>query len=839
VNKLFCVIDGTTQIYRSFYAIKMLTTSGGFPTNAIYGFINILNKILTEFKPTYIAIAFDSPTPTFRHKFYPAYKATRPKPPDSLIVQISKIKEAINYMGITLLEFPGYEADDIIATIVKKFYIDAEFIIVASDKDIMQLVDEKVRLFDPKTEEYIDIEKVKQKIGVEPKLIPSYLALTGDSIDNITGLPGIGPKKAAEILENCVSIEQLLVSPEKIPPKYRELLIQNKKVIQDNLQLVTLKPISDFSFNLSDFMQKPFKTEKLRKLYTELEFRKFLKTLEEQPVQLTLQEKTTNLIQKVEPTKFLNPKISDINLFFNSQTRKIVISSNNFFTTLIDYEHESDTLKKLLTTKQVYTYNIKDILRNLNFFWWDNLKISDIYLYDTILDPGFPKKPSQLWSIYNSFTTSYSSDFDINFSFNLKNIAIAMEEKLIEKQKGLYTNIELPLSVILANMEKNGILVDKTRLKILGTSFKERTTELMEEIYKIAGEKFNIDSPKQLQTILYEKLKITPGRKTKTGYSTDAQELIRISNIHPIGKKLLEYRLLTKLITTYIDGFEKYISEDSKIHTTFIQGGTITGRLSTQEPNLQNIPIRTAEGKKIRSMFIASAGYNLLSLDYSQIELRVLAHLSNDKKLIEAFQEGKDIHTQTACIVFNKKEEEITEELRKSAKAINFGIIYGMGAHGLAEQLGISHSEAREFIESFFRNYPDVKKYIDTQLEKARLSGYVENMFGRIRYLPQIRSDNFHEKSAAERIAINTPIQGTAADITKLGMINLYSYFVKNNLDAKLLLQIHDEIIIEYNQDYKEDFVNLCKNLMTYIQGLKLTVPLSVKSSIGKSWGDL
>ncbi|MFN7182444.1 MAG: DNA polymerase, partial [Planctomycetota bacterium] len=434
---------------------------------------------------------------------------------------------------------------------------------------------------------------------------------------------------------------------------------------------------------------------------------------------------------------------------------------------------------------------------------------------------------------------NFSDDKCINFCLNLKNIWEAIEGKLIEKQKKLYSKIELPLSVVLANMEKTGILVDKRILNNLETTFKEDLKELSQEIYRIAGTEFNIDSPKQLQVILYEKLKIKPGKKTKTGFSTDQDELIRISNLHPIGSKLLRYRIIAKLLNTYVESFGKYIRDDNRVHTTFIQGGTITGRLSTQEPNLQNIPARTEEGKKIRAMFIASEGYKLLSLDYSQIELRVLAHLSGEEKLIDAFKQNRDIHTQTACTLFGKKEEEITENMRRFAKTINFGIIYGLGAHALSEQLGISHSEAREFIESFFKNYPKIKQYIDNQIAIARNKLFVENIFGRIRYIREIRSENFHEKSAAERIAINTPIQGTAADITKLGMINLYTYFRKNNIDASLLLQIHDEILIEYNHNYREDFIEKCKSLMSNIEGLNFQVPLLVKSSTGTSWGEL
>ncbi len=843
MNKKFCIVDGTAQIYRSYYAVKGLSTSKGFPTNAIYGFVNILNKILKDIQPDYICVVFDSPTPNFRHVLYKEYKATRTKPAEDMILQIAKIKDIVSALGIKILEINGFEADDIIATIVDRFSDKCEFIIVSSDKDIMQLVNDNVRLLDVKTNEYIDKSKVIEKLGVEPSLIPSYLALVGDNVDNIKGIQGIGPKKALEILKENIPLEKLIEEPGKMPHQFKQTILDNIDLLKNNLEIIALKIIEDFDYNIDDFTQKERDITTLTRIYTELEFKKFLELLPKtNQLQLHINKTATPDSSSIKETSLENllsisNNSSEVSIILCDSSQLIILCHSSYCKANLN-ETTIKIIAKLIETKITYTYNIKEIFKLLNYFPIKDMKIKDIYLMDNLLNPGSPKQPDRLFSAYRDYTKHYSDEFLINLCFNLRNIANAMEEKLIEKQKLLYTKLEIPLSSVLASMERRGILIDKEKLNKLSIMFNEELNQTSKEIFKIANEEFNIDSPKQLQNILYEKLKIKPGKKTKTGYSTNQEELIRISNIHPIGSKLLKYRVIAKLLNTYIETFPKYIQFDGRIHTTFVQGGTITGRLSAQDPNLQNIPIRTEEGKKIREIFIASQNYKLLSMDYSQIELRILAHLSEEEKLIEAFNQDKDIHTETACTLFHKKPEEITENMRRFAKTINFGIIYGMGPHGLSEQLGISHSESREFIESFFKLYPKVKKYIERELDKARSKGYVENMFGRIRYIDGIKSDNFHEKSAAERIAINTPIQGTAADITKFGMINLFKYFKENNIDAYILLQIHDEILIEYNEQYKDDFIEKCKDLITHIDELNLKVPLSVKAATGKSWGD-
>lgn len=841
----FCIIDGTAQIYRSYYAIKGLSTSKGFPTNAIYGFVNILNKILKDLNPSYICVVFDSPKPTFRHEVFKEYKATRTKPPEDMIMQITKIKEIITAMGIKILEIPGFEADDIIATLIEKFSSYCPFIIVSSDKDIMQLINDNVKLFDVRTNEYIDSRKVVEKFGIEPSLIGDYLAITGDVVDNIKGISGIGPKKAAEILQ-CGPLYKLIKEPEKIPQQYRQLIMDNIDLLKNNLQLIKLRIIDNFNFSFEEFIRKTPDYKTLANIYTELEFKKFLESLPvESQQQLKIEPATPShpfTINKIPFEKFLalTKNSGDINIFLTDTPShpQFILSTDDIYSITDTDKQNISLLTFLLQSKTIYTYNIKEIYKILNYFPLKNIRAKDVYLLDCLLDPGAPKQPERLISTYEKSIRHISSELPVNFCLNLKNIAKKMEENLIDKQLNLYWDIELPLSSVIAHIEQRGILIDREKLNRLSLVFSEELNNTAEEIFRIAQTKFNIDSPKQLQTVLYENLKIKPGRKTKTGYSTDQEELLRISNIHPIGIYLLKYRTLSKLLNTYIEALPKYIASDGRIHTTFIQGGTITGRISTQSPNLQNIPIRTEEGRKIREIFIASPSYNLLSLDYSQIELRILAHLSGEEKLIEAFNQNKDIHTETACTLFGKKPDEVTENMRRFAKTINFGIIYGMGPHGLSEQLGISHAESKEFIESFFKLYPAVKRYIDNELEKARNKGYVENMFGRIRRIEKIRSGNFHEKSAAERIAINTPIQGTAADITKIGMINLYKYFTENNMDAYILLQIHDEILIEYNEKYKDDFIEKCKNLMINIDNINLKVPLSVKIATGKSWGN-
>ncbi len=538
--------------------------------------------------------------------------------------------------------------------------------------------------------------------------------------------------------------------------------------------------------------------------------------------------------------KLLKLEVDYLNVYLDIYSKKVFIAEKNNYSSLPLVNSSKHILQNILQNNLVYTFNVKEIYKSIDYYPTKKIdNIKDIYLLDTIIDPGAPKNEGRIMLVYKEKIKNYNPDISINFCLNIKNIWDAIEQNLIGKQKNLYSQIELPLSTVLAHMEKTGILINRKVLNILSNTFKEKLAELSKEIYRIADSEFNIDSPKQLQMILYNKLKIKTGKKIKTGFSTDQEELIRISNIHPIGSKLLEYRMISKLLNTYIDAFPKYIAEDSRVHTTFIQGGTITGRLSTQEPNLQNIPIRTGAGKKIRELFIASEGYKLLSLDYSQIELRVLAHLSGEEKLIDAFKKNMDIHTQTACTLFKKSKNEVSEYMRRFAKTVNFGIIYGQGPRALSEQLGISHSEAREFIESFFKNYPKVKQYIEKQLDIARNKTYVESIFGRIRNIPGIRSENFYEKSAAERVAINTPIQGTAADITKLGMIKLFKFFNENNINARLLLQIHDEILLEFDEKYNNNFVEQCKSIITNFEELNFKVPLHVKTAVGKNWGEL
>lgn len=801
-TKTIYLVDGSSFAYRAFYAIGQLSTSKGQPTNAVYGFTRMLIKLVDRYKPEYLLIAFDTGRPTFRHAQYKEYKAHRKPMPEEMISQIPWIKRIVSAYNIPIIEKEGYEADDIIATMAFKA-VDAGFsvYIVTGDKDMMQLVSSMVKIIVPAKEDLIyDAERIKERFGVPPDRIIHLLALTGDSSDNIPGVPGIGEKTAARLIQKFGDIDGIFRNLQDIPPRLRDAIVRHMEEIKNNLDLIKVKKDLDLELKPEDCLLKEANKDVLKELFRELEFKILLKELLEKDSPKPNDE-YSGAIQDLEGVKSISITEEGVAYEKDGKVRFLNI--------------ELYKIKKLLEDPNIkkYAYDIKSILRNGlvikgNFF--------DTHIAQALL----------------------GEKVDNYHPIEIYKAVPELEKRLIDEGLfDLYNRIELPLIEVLASMEGCGIKLDIHVLKELSKELERDLLHLTEKIYNLAGEAFNINSPKQLENILFEKLKLPKGRRTKTGFSTNVDVLEALTKYHELPRYILEYRQLMKLKGTYVDPLPQMVDpRTSRLHTTFDQVGAITGRLSSSNPNLQNIPIKTGLGKRIRSAFIpGGADLVLLGADYSQIELRVLAHLSGDRALIEAFLEDKDIHTQTAQEIFGVSE--ITSELRRQAKIVNFGIIYGMGAKAMAENLGLSLQDAQGFIDRYLERYPGVGEYIRDQLNEAKEHGYVITMFGRKRKVPELFSSKPQEEAFGRRIAINTPIQGSSADIIKMAMINIYKGIKEKGLQANMLLQIHDELIFEVREDCIDEVSKYIKDQMENV--IKLKVPLKVDIKVGRSWADL
>lgn len=836
--KKILVIDGSSIIYRVYYALPPLKTKNGELTNALYGFIRILLKAVEDFKPDLLGIAFDRPEPTFRHVIYKEYKAKRPPMKDDLKAQIPWIREFLRLNDIPILEEPGYEADDIIATIIKRYKDDLKYIL-SGDLDLLQLVSDKTFLIHPQrgiTEFTIyDPKAVKERFGVEPKKIPLYKVLVGDESDNIPGINGIGPKKASKILEKISTLEEFKDKVRFLESDLREIIEKNWDIIERNLELVTLKNID------KDFVLKPFEIKKDEKLI------EFLKRYELKSILQKLfpdlEERENIEIKDVEEINFEEAKKEGCFAFKclgEKGFEGISISfkeGEGYFIPSFDFNDEvKGKVKDIISFENIKKIGAY-IQRDLHFL---DCKIKgevfDVSLASYLLNPERQNHSLDILIREYLNRTSFIPQKYAAYLFPLKTI---LEERIKKEElEFVLFNIETPLIPVLYSMEKWGIKVDKEYLKSLSDEFCERIKKLEEEIYELAGMKFNLNSPKQLSEVLFERLKLPSGKKGKTGYSTSSLVLQNLLNAHPIVIKILQYRELYKLKSTYIDAIPNLInSQTGRVHTKFNPTGTATGRISSSEPNLQNIPIKSEEGRKIRRAFIADDGYYFVSLDYSQIELRIMAHLSQEPKLISAFQKGEDIHRRTAAEIFGVPEDEVDDLLRSRAKAVNFGIIYGISSFGLSETASITPEEAEKFIDSYFKHYPRVKLFIDKTIYEAREKLYVKTLFGRKRYIPEIRSINKQVRNAYERIAINAPIQGTAADIIKLAMIEIYKEIEEKNLKSRILLQIHDELILEVPEEEMEFTPLMAKEKMEKV--VELSVPLVVEISVGKNLAEL
>lgn len=899
MSKKLVLIDGHSILNRAFFGLPDLTNSQGVHTNAVYGFLNIMFKILEEEKPDYLTVAFDVHAPTFRHKMFEEYKGTRKPMADELRQQVPLIKEMLKAMGITIVEKEGYEADDILGTLsVKAEKEGMDVAVISGDRDLLQLATEHVMIRIPKTkktgteiENYL-ADDVVEKYGVTPKEFIDVKALQGDTADNIPGVPGIGEKTAGALIAKYHSIEAVHEdAPNVKPPRASKNIVEfwDQAVMSKELATIITDAPVDYEF-------KDAQIDGIDSLYTEeafmmckrLEFKNLLPRFDVQAPKNNVEEnfkvisdqKSLDDIIKRASKKDVAFSIipgkpggedtdGQLSLFEQNDTNDyialvLVFSEEDIYFIKTGKEITSDYLNKQLETLDANTWISPDLKKNLHlmkaggFTHDERKKYFDMTVAAYLLNPLLGDYP------YDGVAKDYlsivlSSKKDYLGKLTCEQMIKEDEKKVVDyacyeayiawkskeilesnlKEKGmyeLYENIEMPLVFVLYDMEKEGIRADGDKLKEYSRELAVSINKIEKRIYEEAGEEFNINSPKQLGIVLFEKLQLPNEKKTKTGYSTSAEVLDKLAPDHPIVADVLEYRQLSKLKSTYADGLINFIEQDGKIHTTFNQTITATGRLSSTDPNLQNIPIRIELGKLIRKVFLPEQGHLFVDSDYSQIELRVLAHLSDDEKLIAAFKNGQDIHRSTASLVFDTPFDEVTDIQRRNAKAVNFGIVYGISAFGLANDLNIGRKEAQAYIDSYFEKYPKIKAFLDKTVSEAKEKGYIKTMFGRIRPIPELSSSNFMQRQFGERVAMNSPIQGTAADIIKIAMIRVHDRLLKENLKSKLILQVHDELLIETAEDEKEYVIELLEEEMHKAADLK--VSMEVGTECGYDWYD-
>ena len=840
--KKVVLVDGNNLMFRSYFATlysgSTLRNKKGFPTNAIYGFVNMINKIISEEKPMYIAVAFDIGK-TFRHEKYDYYKGKRDNTPDELKEQFPIAKQILTAMNIKYFELQGYEADDIIGTFSKKCEQDNDFkaLIVSSDKDLLQLITDQTEVKLLKTKDYIrmDYKTFYDTYGIEPIKMIDLKALMGDASDNIPGVKGIGEKTALKLLTTYGSLSSIYEHIDEIKGSVKDKLIQDKDNAYMSYDIATIYKDVPLNVELEELAYIPKDKNELYKIYNELEFYSLIK-------ESNNKEENSNNTENINYINKSKQEINDdiislyIDLDNNNYHNANILGFaiyNNSISSYIPYTKDTDLS---FLNKKIYTYDYKRLYVSLKK---NNLTIPTC-LFDTMIgaylvnynikdDISYLAKQMG-YEIDNS--SKENSEIDkAKFVYDTYNTLMDMMQK--ENVMTLYNDIEFPLVTVLAKMEMNGIKVEKEVLFEMKDEILKRIEEVSQIIYNMAGVEFNISSPKQLGDILFEKLGLPHAKKNKTGYSTDISVLEKLRD-YPIVEYIIEYRTLYKLYTTYIEGILNSISSDGKIHTIYTQTVARTGRLSSIEPNLQNIPIRYELGRLIRKAFVPLDNSILMSCDYSQIELRVFAHLSKVPELVMAFVNDMDIHTKTAMDIFHVKEEEVTKDMRRKAKAVNFGILYGISSYGLSEDLNIKPKEAKEFINKYFETYPGVKEYMDKEIEEAKKNGYVKTIMNRKRIIEELHSTNHVVRSMGERMALNTPIQGSSADILKMAMIKIDKYFEDNNIKSTMLLQVHDELIFNVIKEEEEEVRKIVSNIMENI--IKLDVPLKVSIEEGNNW---
>jgi len=926
--KSLLLIDGNSILNRAFYGImnsKMLTTKDGTPTNAVYGFLAIMFKILEDVNPEYMAVAFDLKAKTKRHLLYADYKGTRKGMPDELAVQLPIIKEVLTAMNIEILEKEGYEADDILGTLAKFGVKEGlNVIVLTGDRDYFQLAEEHITIRIPRTKqgktetEDFDKNKVLEVYGIEPLKLIEVKGLMGDSSDNIPGVPGVGEKTALTLIKDFGGLDEIYAYLEgkdvlsgtaekkEIKGKLREKLETNKELAFLSRTLGEIDINAEIEKDLDKLKNEEWNYDAVYEIFKELSFNRYIErfellkhiTVESNGMAESLQEKedilveentskedikalsksveATNrmffyvdLVKKADERLIIKECISGVYVYSEEENKTYYIPSDVFkkeFKEVLEnkeilkigyklrelyivFKQEGIEIKNIMFDVSVASYllNSTQSKYNIEKLIEDNLNIN-LDVYENIKQEETNENEQlDLFSMSNIDGTSNTvveenkSKFQYIygvFAYAIFKLYGVLTEKLKEtEQLELFNNIEMPLTEVLAEMQLNGIYVDKKELEEFGSQLKNRIEELIKEIHQLAGIEFNISSTKQLGEVLFEKLGLPVQRKTKSGYSTDVEVLEKLKSYHPIIEKILEYRQLVKLNSTYVEGLIPYINPvTNKIHSSFHQTVTATGRISSTEPNIQNIPIKLELGRKLRKIFKAGENNLFIDADYSQIELRILAHISNDETMISAFNNNEDIHQQVASKVFGKPYDEVTKEERSSAKAVNFGIVYGISDYGLGEQLHISRKQAKEYIEQYLEKYKGISNFMENIVKETKEKGYVETLFKRKRIVEELKSKNFNIKSFGERVAMNTPIQGTAADIMKIAMINVYKRLKEENLQAKLILQVHDEIMVEAPIEEKDKVKQIIKEEMENV--VRLSVELQVDVQEGVNWYD-
>ena len=856
--KKVILVDGNNLLFRSYFATaytgNTMRNSKGFPTNGLYGLVNMLNKIIREEKPEYMLVAFDKGK-TFRHEKYLDYKGGRNETPDDLKKQFSVAKKLVPLMGIKCFEIDNYEADDIIGTYSKMALIDPEFetTIVSSDKDLLQLINEETEVKLLKQKDYIRMneETFIDTYGIKPIRMIDLKGLMGDASDNIPGVKGIGEKTALKLLQEYDSLENVYDNIDNIKGATKQKLIDGKESAFMSKDVATIYNEVPVTYSLEELKYDGPDVNGLREMYSDLEFYSFLKDFKEEEKKeekleykiieniddLKLKEKVSTYLE-ISETNYHNADIYGMSLY----------DGENAYYVPFEVLKEN---KNILDGKEIYTYDLKKMIVSLNKYDIDiknctfdamiagyilnyNVKDDIAYLantfnYDITLFDNFKKEKNMSIEALADLTVKKAK-----FIYDIKDEFINKMKE--EEQLELFSNIEMKLSSVLASMEIEGVRVDTKVLDEMGENINKKLDKLTSEIYNYAGEEFNIQSPKQLGEILFEKLEIPYPKKKKTSYSTAREILDKIVDYHPIVEKIIEHRTLNKIYTTYIVGIKNCVKEDGKLHTIYTQTLTRTGRLSSIEPNLQNIPIRYKEGKEIRKAFIPEENSVFLSSDYSQIELRMFAHMSGEQNLIDAFKHHLDIHTKTAMDIYHVSKDEVTKNMRRDAKAVNFGIIYGISSFGLAEDLGVDIKTAKKFLDNYLETFPGIKKYMDKVIKDAYETGYVKTIMNRKRKIDELYNTNHMIKVQGERMALNTPVQGSSADILKKAMIDIYNEFNRLNLKSKMILQVHDELIFNVKNDELEKVKEIVINFME--NAYKLNVPLEVDVEIGKNWYD-
>jgi DNA polymerase-1 len=886
VNPSLYIVDGSNYIFRAFYAITNLSNSKGFPTNAIYGFTTMLMKLLRDRKPDYIAVAFDMKGPTFRHEAFEEYKANRQPMPEALQPQIPLIKDVVRGFSIAVLEKQGVEADDVIGTLARRYAGQGlNVVIVSGDKDMMQLVSDNITMVDTMKDKTYDRAAVRERFGVEPEQVAEILGLMGDVSDNIPGVPGIGPKGAQRLIEQFGTIDAILKNSDKIyNGRMREALAKHADQALLSRELAIIRTDVDVAVELDDLLYSGPDSKALRELFSELEFTSLLRDLNVRDEDMTGQY---NLILTAEQLEKLAEQLKtadefsiDVLLTHQEPMRADILglalgtSRGEAFYIPLCHEYSGappqlkardvlENIKPLFIDEEIkkHGHDLKEAIIALA-----NQEVSlrglgcDTLVASYLLNPGqhsfeladicrehlnlrIETQKELIGSGAKALPLSgVAVEKMSNYACRRVDAVSGLVPFLTEKIRGdgfeyLFDRIEIPLISVLAAMERHGVLLDAELLGSMSLEIEQLLAYSEDKIYRLAGEKFNVNSPKQLQVILFEKKGLPKGKKTKDGYSTDVDVLTYLAKNYELPAEVLAYRSMAKLKSTYVDALPLLVNpKTGRVHTTYNQTVTATGRLSSSNPNLQNIPIRTMEGKRIRQAFIAPENWLIVSADYSQIELRVLAHLSEDRALVDAFASGDDIHTRTASDVFGVFPGMVNADMRRQAKVINFGIIYGMSPFGLARELGISQKLAQTYIEGYFEKYRGVRAYLDKLLLEARRNGFVSTLMERRRYLPEINSSNVTVRQFTERMAVNTPIQGTAADLIKIAMLNIAKRMTEMKLASTMIMQVHDELIFEVPEGEHDVVMELVRREMEGV--VKLNVPLRVDCAVGHSWDE-